>query len=158
MSRSYTQNMQEIVRKYRAARQPWPTTTKSIATWAIQNRLWAPQPSKLLTLCADLLARAMREEYILDPQGRKVRAKHAATIKQGNSQMTLWGDIRTEKREHLAIAFQQRRNQIVGDCQQLKTDVDSFNDNRSSDNPIPMLFDFTEDLKELDAIRKSDAA
>lgn len=151
MLRSYSQNMQRVVEEYRKAGQPWPTTAKRIAAWAIQNNLWKPQASKILTLCADLIAKAMREEYIIDPQGRKVRAKHAATIKKGDEQITIWGDIRSESREHLEVAFKQRRNQIVGDCHQLKTDVDSFNDNRSSQNPIPMIFDFTDDLAEIEA-------
>lgn len=158
MSRSYSQNMLKIVEDYRKAGQPWPTTAKRIAAWAIQNNLWKPQASRILTLCADLLAKSMREEYIVDPQGRKVRAKHAAMIKRGDEQLTIWGDIRSEGREHMEIAFKQRRNQIVGDCHQLKTDAHSFNDNRSPQNPIPMLFDFTDDLAEIEAIEKNKAA
>jgi hypothetical protein len=61
-------------------------------------------------------------------------------------------------REHMEIAFKQRRNQVVGDCHQLKTDVDSFYDNRSPRNPIPMLFDFTDDLAEIEAVEKNEAA
>ena len=38
---------------------------------------------------------------------------------------------------------QQRRHQIVGDCRQLKMDVDSYNQNRTPDQPIQMIFDFT---------------
>ena len=158
MGRSYTQNMQLIIDKYRKAGQPWPTTTRHIAQWAIAHGLWKPQASKLLSLCADHISRAMREEYIIDPQGRKVRAKHAATIKKGDEQETLWEDIRTGNREHMAIAFQQRRRQIVGDCHQLKIDVDSFNDNQNSEQPIQMCLDFTEDVAEIEAATDYDAA
>jgi hypothetical protein len=91
----------------------------------------------------------MREEYITDPQGRKVRAKHAARIDQEGEQLVLWADIRTASRSYMETAFKQRRNQIVSDCYQLKTDVDSFNENRSADRPIQMVFDFTYDLEEL---------
>ena len=42
--------------------------------------LWAPQPSALIRQCAEELSRAMREEYVTDPQGRRVRAKHVATL------------------------------------------------------------------------------
>jgi hypothetical protein len=89
----------------------------------------------------------MREEYIVDPQGRTIRAKHAARVEQA----VLWGDIRTAPRAHMEIAFKQRRQQIVGDCRQLKADVDSFNDNRSPTQPIQMSFDFTRDVLELEA-------
>jgi hypothetical protein len=51
----------------------------------------------------------------------------------------------------MEIAFQQRRQQIVGDCNQLKIDVDSYNENRKPTRPIQMVFDFTPDLKETEA-------
>jgi hypothetical protein len=101
-----------------------------------------------VTQLAEQLSRAMREEYIVDEQGRTVRAKHAARYKQS----VLWEDIRTAPREHMEIAFQQRRQQIVGDCRQLKTDADSFNDNSNPGLPIQMVFDFTDDLAELEAM------
>ena len=94
----------------------------------------------------------MREEYITHPQGRRVRAKHAARFMQGEKQITFWGDIRTASREHMDVAFKQRREQIVGDCRQLKTDVDSYNENENDAGPIQMIFDFTLDLEELRAV------
>ena len=93
----------------------------------------------------------MREDFITDPQGRRVRAKYAARLSDGKRQQTLWGDIRSASKDHMKVAFQQRRHQIVGDCRQLKADVDSFNDNRVPEQPIQMSFDFTLDLEELEA-------
>ena len=46
-------------------------------------------------------------------------------------------------------AFAQRREQIVNDCRQLRTDVDSYNENLNTELPIQMVFDFTDDLNEL---------
>ncbi len=158
MARSYAQNMQDLVKEYRKAGQQWPTTARHIAAWAIKHNRWAPHASKILTLCADQISRALREEYYIDPQGRKVRTKHAATLKQDNEQQTIWEDIRTGNRQHIAISFQQRRHQIVGDCHQLKTDVDSFNENNSPEEPVPMLFDFRDDLAEIEAVEDDDAA
>ena len=99
------------------------------------------------------IGRAMRAERIDDPQGRSVRAKHAAR----EGQLFLWDDIRTASRKHMDIAFKQRRQQIVGDCHQLKTDVDSFNENRSPFVPIQMSFDFTNDLLEEEALEEKEA-
>ncbi len=48
----------------------------------------------------------------------------------------------------MEIAFQQRRRGIVGDCKQLKSDVDSYNQNFNSAAAIQVIFDFTEDLEE----------
>jgi len=143
----YHQQLQTIVTRYIGAGEEWPATTRQIAAWAVREKLWAPHPSSLISQCAEALAQAMREEYIVDPQGRTIRAKHAARVEQA----VLWGDIRTAPRAHMEIAFKQRRQQIVGDCRQLKADVDSFNDNRSPTQPIQMSFDFTRDVLELEA-------
>ena len=141
---SYNEQMQKIVDKYRDAGEIWPATTREIAAWAIRNKQWDEHGAEMISICAEHLARAMREEYIKEPQGRTVRAKHAARI----CQTMLWDDIRTASREHMKVAFQQRRQQIVGDCRQLKLDVDSYNENKNDGKPIQMVFDFTLDLEE----------
>jgi hypothetical protein len=74
-------------------------------------------------------------------------------MRENGKQFTLWGDIRTATPAHMQRAFQQRRRQILGDCRQLKADVDSFNDNRRPEEPIQVVFDFTLDLAELEAAR-----
>ncbi len=99
----------------------------------------------------------MREEYIKDPQGRSVRLKHAARVLVEGKQTVFWDDIRTAPRTHMEIAFQQRRQQIVGDCRQLKADVDSYNENAKVHPPIQMVFNFTEDLAELEALEPTAA-
>ena len=48
------------------------------------------------------------------------------------------------------LAFQQRRAQIIGDCRQLKTDVDSYNDAHADEPPIQLVLDFTRDVAELE--------
>ena len=64
----------------------------------------------------------------------------------------MWADIRTAPRKHMDTAFRQRRGQILGECKQLKSDVDSYNQNASLGRPIPMIFDFTDDLAEMEAL------
>jgi hypothetical protein len=154
MARTYSEQMKRIVGQYVESGAPWPASARAIAAWAIREELWKPHPESLIGQCAEQIARAMREEYIQDPQGRTVRAKHAATILQSGKQQTLWADIRTASRQHMEIAFQQRRQQIVGDCRQLNMDVESFNRNRCPNSPIQMVFDFTRDLLELEAAEK----
>lgn len=149
---SYSEQLQHIVSAYRGAGQPWPATSHEIAAWAIDHGRWAPQRGALIDRCAEELSRAMREEYITDPQGRKVRAKHAAKRERDGRQAIFWEDMRTASREHMEIAFQQRRQQIVGDCRQLKADLDSYNDNFNSGEPLQMVFDFTNDLAEIEAL------
>lgn len=143
-----TKQLQKIVRQYLEEGQSWPTTTQDIARWAIRKGLWAPKQAAIIDQCANQLARAMREEHITDPQGRIVRAKHVAKINRNGAQLAFWDDIRTATRQHMEIAFQQRRQQVVGDCKQLKTDVDSYNENRNPGRPIQLNLDFTHDVEE----------
>ena len=149
---TYHEQMRAIVDKYIESGETWPATAREIAAWAIRNGHWEAYRTTMTSVCAEHLARAMREEYIVDPQGRRVRAKHAARIRQ----TVLWDDIRTATREHMHMAFQQRRQQIVGDCHQLKLDVDSYNENRNDGMPIQMVFDFSLDLMEIEMEKKSE--
>ena len=64
---------------------------------------------------------------------------------------TLWADIRSASREHMEMAFQQRRLQIFGECRQLKTDIGSYNENRNAGAPIQMIFDLTLDLQVMES-------
>lgn len=149
---TYGEQLRGIVSLYQGAGQPWPATTRDMADWALREGHWKPHGSTLIRQLAEHLAGAMREDYIVDPQGRTVRAKHAARVKHGEGQLVLWADIRTAEPRHMQTAFQQRRQQIVGDCRQLKTDVDSYNENANPDTSIQMVFDFRQDLTELEVM------
>lgn len=149
---TYAHQMQAITNKYIESGQPWPATSRQIAAWAVKKGLWQPHRERVIAQCAEDLSRAMREEYVTDAQGRSVRAKHAARLRKGGEQMVLWADIRTAPRGHMEIAFAQRRKQIVGDCRQLKCDVDSYNQNRAHGSPIAMVFNFIDDLREIEAV------
>jgi len=152
---TYAEQMQRVVTQYQEAGERWPATTYDMAAWAIRMRLWSPSPSAMIDECAEQLARAMREEYIEDVQGRTVRAKHAARREVNGVQMTMWADIRTAPRDHMELAFQQRRQQILGDCRQLKADADSYNENKNPGEAIQMVFDFTVDLEEIEAVTRN---
>jgi len=107
--KTYAEQMQAIVTRYIESGEPWPASTHEIAAWAIRTRRWEPPHPSMVDMSADQLARAMREDYITDPQGRRVRSKHAARVKRHGQQITLWADIRNADRRHMEMAFQQRR-------------------------------------------------
>jgi hypothetical protein len=155
---NYMKQLQAIVNQYRKSGQPWPAEKRAIAAWAVRADKWKPHPSALIGQCADELAKAMREEYFTDPQGRRVRAKHAAKFFKNGKQTTLWGDIRTESRAFMAVSFQNRRQAILGDCHQLKTDLESYNENVNHEEPLQIIFDFTTDLAEMDGGQNADSA
>ncbi len=145
---TYSEQIAGLAEQYQNATGRTTYTTKEVGAWALDAGLWEPQRDSLIRQFAEDLSRALREQYITDPQGRRIRAKHA--IRQDGEQGALWADIRLATREHMEAAFQQRRQQIVSDCRQLKIDVDSYNENHNSGRLIQMVFDFTLDLAELE--------
>ncbi len=150
--KSESEFLQEMVAEYRAAGQPWPSDTKAVAGWAIKNRLWQDRPETAIKRLARKLARAMREERFIDPQGRSVRLKHAYPDLRSHEgvpeQHLIWEDMPRMSDGQMLASSQLRRQQVLGDCAQLKTDIDSFNQNYNDGKPIQMSFDFTEDLIE----------
>ena len=150
---TYVKQMQRIVDEYRLEGLQWPTSARVIADWAIRTGRWELPAAAIRRRCADDLASAMREEYMTDRRGRRVRLLHPAPLvaTEGQTEM-VWDDIRTASRAHMQVSFQHRRKGIVGDCRQMKVDVDSYNDAHPEAEPIQIVFDFTMDLAELEAI------
>ena len=81
------------------------------------------------------------------------RTKHVATYARNGKQYALWADIRVASRDHMERSFQQRRHGIVGDCRQLKEDVDSYNQNQNKGEVIQLVLDFTDDMAEYAALK-----
>jgi hypothetical protein len=155
---SLVEQNQRIVDQYRDAGQPWPATPTDIARWAIAQHLWQIHPGAVVRQCADQLSNAMREKFHTDLQGRRVRLLHAAPYARNGRQYLLWDDMRTASHRHMHMAFQQRRQQVVMDCNQLKMDVDSYNQNYNTERPIQMIFDFSLDLAEIEIMAQLTAA
>ena len=148
---SLIEQNQRIIAKYRASGEQWPATKVQIARWAIEKKLWDIHPSKVVRQCADQIAEAMREEYIDDPQGRRVRVKHAAPYEAQRKLEFRWDDMRTAQHVHMETSFAHTRQQLVNQCHQLKIAIDSYNENwNKTERPIQGWFDFRDDLIELE--------
>jgi hypothetical protein len=157
MPQTKSEFMQRIANEYLRLVGNDGATTHDIARWAVANGRYAASDEYIVDKCAEELADAMRLEIITDPQGRRVRAKHAARILKNGTQSMYWADMRTAPHDHMARAFGLRRQQIVGDSYSLKQDVDSYNENRSPLRPIQMPLDFTQDVQELEALNAKKA-
>jgi hypothetical protein len=81
-----------------------------------------PSQKTIIELIAKDIAQVFREEYRVDKQGRRYRAKHAVRKKQDNKTLSLWADLDdpSTPHQHFQKSFAQRRLQIVGDCFNLK--------------------------------------
>lgn len=146
---TYNQQMQALFARYLDEVSDDPVDLNAVGQWAIRQGLWKLHPSDVLSRFREQMARALREEYRTDAQGRRYRAKHAVLEKSNEGkQMSLWADIDTAPRPHMVKAFAQRRKQIVGDCYQLRQDVDHYNDANPNGEPIQLVLDFTDDVEE----------
>ncbi len=54
-----------------------------MADWAIRTGKWQLPDSAAVKQCAEDLSRAMREEFVTDRKGRRVRVKHPVSIRKG---------------------------------------------------------------------------
>lgn len=146
---TYHQQLQAIFRDYTKEVSPDPADPKDVGRWAMEKGRWSPRPADVQARFASDLADALREEYRTDLAGRRYRAKHAVRKWKNGRQMSFWADIDTAPRKHMIQAFGQRRKQIVGDCHQLRLDVDHYNSARTDEEPIQLVLDFSEDIEEL---------
>jgi hypothetical protein len=149
LERRNSQQMLDIVALFMASGGTEPVDLDELARFAINNGHWKKHTSKMLQLCKREFSQAFREQYHSDPQQRSVRTYHAVKSRDGEGeQHVLWADMRTAPGEHMEAAFQQRRQHIVGNCRQLKSDVDSFNDNNAYNMNYQLVLDFGDDVAE----------
>jgi hypothetical protein len=138
----------KIVEDYRASGGDWPATREQIAEWAVANARYELTRGMAVRQCAERLGRAMGLEHVRDRKGRSVRKYYAAPVRENGQLVMRWDDWNAE-RPFMEIAAANRRNQILGQCWQLKSDMDSYSERRCRDEPIQMDFNFNVDLEEL---------
>jgi hypothetical protein len=126
-----------------------PTSARQAVEWGVaQGLLDLPQIDPYDVLAGEM-ADALRAEFQVDEKGRKYRVNHAVRVIKGGVQYTFWGELGFAPHSHMERAFAQRREQIIGDCLQLRTDVDVYNDlNRGKHPDIQLVLDFTDDVTE----------
>jgi hypothetical protein len=136
---------------------------KQAAAWAVADNLLVLPEIDPLDILADQMSQALREEYKTDEHGRRYRVNHAVRVTRGGVQHTFWGVMGHAPHDHMEKAFAQRRELIIGDNLQLKTDVDVYNDSFRGKNPaIQLVLNYTEDIAEREELQrmksKKDAA
>jgi hypothetical protein len=145
---NYNEQMQQIFDRYRKDVHDAPTALDDVYDWATRSKLWEPSEESKRAQFKEDMAQALREEYRTDKAGRRYRAKHAVRHMFKGRQMSFWGDIDTDPRDYMVIAFQQRRRRIAGEVHQLKVDVDHYNDVHPGEAPIQLCMNFEEDVLE----------
>lgn len=147
----FSEQMQQIFSRYTAEVGPAPVSLEDVAGWAVSKGLYRPAPRDVVRMCKEDLAESLRQEKRVDAKGRKYRAKHCVRVSEAGVQYSLWSDIDLAPHSFMEKSVAQRRKQIVGDCYQIKIDVDHYNDERGGNSPINMVLDFTDDVAEMKA-------
>lgn len=145
---TYNEQLQRIWHAFEEENGFMPSSARDAVKWGVGRGMIAVSPPDPFDKLAEDMARALREEYGTDHLGRRYRKNHAVRVTKGGVQLTFWAMMGAAPREHMQKAFVQRREQIVGDCVQLATDVDVYNDTNPSQPPIQMPLDFRDDVIE----------
>jgi hypothetical protein len=120
------------------------------AQWAWDNHKWIiPQVDPVASIRRQA-SRALRDTFELDKQERLVRIYHHIQIEdpETHERIDRWVDIRTAEPPQMELSLAVRRVAVLNDVRQLKTDLDSYNDNNSFGVQLAMDFDFSKDLQE----------
>jgi hypothetical protein len=142
------QQMQRLIALYRRETGSTQVDMHDVAKFAAKMGWPLPKPKDPLDRLAEQFSQVAREETRMDKKtGRPYRANLAVNSWANGQQMTLWADIDVAPRSFAKKAFVQRREQMVGDAVQLTLDVDHWNSVNSSDEPIKMVMDFTDDVE-----------
>ena len=144
----YHEQLQRIWHSYEKAHGYVPATARGAVKWGVGEGLIELPEVDPYDRVAEDMAKALREEYGVDERGRRYRKNHAVRITRAGVQLTMWAMLGSAERQHMQKAFVQRREQIVGDCVQLATDVEVYNDMNKNQPPIQMLMDFRDDIEE----------
>jgi hypothetical protein len=151
---SYKEQIKRVEEQYRAAGGKWPASAAEVAEWGVSTGRLQIGRGAIVRRFAEEIAEAWSHQYMDDPQGRRIRVKHAARYSIDGVQTWLWDNMPTATHKHMELSFQNKRQLILMDCHQLKIDVDSYNENFNKGKKIQMVFDFRNDLDELDLAAK----
>ena len=143
------EKLQHAWHRYERLRRHAPTGTKEACRWAVIEGLIELPEVDPYDILASQMASALREETATNAKGQQYRVNHAVRITRGGVQQTMWAEMGFAPHDHMAKAFAQRREQIIGDCVRLRTDVDVYNDLIRGQYPtVQLILDFTDDVAE----------
>ncbi len=155
---TYNEQLQKVWHEYERELGFLPASSRDAVKWGVERgMIQAPRMDPYDKLAEDM-SRALREEYATDRMGRRYRVNHAVRVSKAGVQYTIWAILGEAPREHMQKAFIQRREQIVGDCVQLATDVEVYNDMHGDQPAIQMMLDFRDDVAERRFWDQDDAA
>ena len=151
-----SRKMQYLIEQYKAAHSDEGSDVRPhlVANWAVDEGIWQPTPTGPKEQLRRLLSRSLRETYLLDPQGREVRASlpilEEVMTPDGPRLLSRWYPIFDAPATVARASFSLRRRRALADVSQLQFDFMSWNDNnRAGESLDRMDFNFNADLSEM---------
>lgn len=143
------EKLQAIWHLYESEHGHKPSRMADAVKWAVsRNLLREPPPVSGLRLLERKMARAIGQEYDTY-RGRRYRVNHAVRQAGRGQQHTLWAMMGHVEPGFMVRAFGQRREQIVGECSQLHTDMAVCREfYPESADKFSLHLDFTDDVAE----------
>jgi len=148
--------MQFLIDKYKAQHpgEGPDLSPDKIAQWAIKKGLWRPVPLTPAEQLRRLITRCFRETYLIDPQGREVRANlpimEEVMTEDGPKLRSRWFPIFSAPAKVARSSFSLRRKAALADVVQLQFDFFSWSENNSHGDKLDAMdFNFNKDLAEL---------
>ena len=128
-------------------------TAREIAAWLLHEKKCQPTPQEAIDILTRHVSRAMRGQFSIDPDGRKVRQKHAVrrSIQDADGsfkQQTFWQDMDLASPQFMFESFQQRRGTLADGAWQLDQDNTSYNKFHNKGAPLQIMLDFRDDIEE----------
>lgn len=108
--------------------------------WAVEMGLYNREPISAKKQCLQDMRRALQQQTYIDPQGNKIRTKHAVRDYKGQ-QTTMWVDVRIGKPEIVKEAFTQSWKGIANDVKRHAIEKQSYDLNNRYDALLP-IFDY----------------
>jgi hypothetical protein len=149
------ERLQSVWHHYDNSHDHKPTSARQAAEWAVAEGLLELPKMDPYDVLASEMSHALREEFQTDEKGRRYRVNHAVRVTKAGVQHTFWAVMGYAPHHHMERAFAQRREQVIGDLVQLKTDVDVYNDIHKGKHPeIQLELDFRDDVTERMVMQK----
>jgi hypothetical protein len=144
----YTRELLQIVDRYVEETGDKEPDLRDAARWAHAEGLLETPSIDVIRVMARALARACRQDYIVDENGEPVRRRHAVREERGQEQMTLWPKIEDMSPQKMRKSLQVRKQGTLQDALQIERDRRYFNTHYNPGDPIPMDYNLNPDIEE----------
>jgi hypothetical protein len=148
MATKFKVQMLDIMEDWAISRGADAIDVDEASDWALENGRYERAPISAKQQCMQDMRRALQQASFLDPQGNKVRAKHAVRNWKGQ-QTTLYPDVRTGKPAMMKEAFRQSWDGIANDVKRHSIEKQSYDLNNPYGTILPMFnYDFNKQAEE----------